>query len=648
MTQPAKHPKTGITQQGRSAYSPQRALQRCMRQLVQARVSALACRDAEANEEPGVLVVRLARLQTFLSADRTSSGVGAPPGRQRSATTANAPLVSDPLVELLRWQIRLELVELATEAPALSRAAALLRPLLQQQLETLGRLCAASLWTPAHFITSGLARHWRQAHVLALFCPAEASRRAIAGLEADCLRLHLNASLPEAACTAGLLRELARCVEQPFVPPLEPDPGVAAALLDAELLFAAELSRYRQLLTPMLAISPHEELEPAEQLLTVLYKLAWVSEACRPGPLALAWRCAYQLCSEFWFQHRALPPEVNAGLQSLLAITAAGPAENAPDSASQAAWLYQTQLLRQWPIDAADASLPIALAANAADAPRVVSLEAVPLLLSDSFATLVEVSRDWFAARASHTADLTSLLQELALLEKGAAAVKVWSLEHLCTLLLNVYGLVERDGIALPIDLLTSAHVDLVRLLDQAAAWQETSPDAAVIDALQQWIAGAAASRPELTIAAPTPAEVAAAQLYQALLVYVRTLTLVAEKPVRLHVDADNEVLPPQVVLQVAEALKPLLRFVLLDNASAAYSRRAAHKPLVHTVSIHLRREAGVLWIMLEEDNEGPLPTPAQTRQLQRSLPRTAGALGCELHPGQGRWFSFTLAEVSE
>lgn len=624
--------------------SAQRALQQGMRQLVQAHLAAGPNGDAAVGsaDTAAVLLQRIRRLQRFVDAQDIGQDVAleeaARAALPRPPTTSPA---LDPLAELLLWQFHLELAELVAAEPQLSIPATLLRPLLQRQLQTLERFCACSLWTLAFFISSGLARQWRHTHVLALFCASESISTALQRLEAKCLRLHLNGDMPGADGRAELLRELAILKEAPFVKPGDPRADESRQSSASKVACAEELHRYGQQLRTLLPTA-EVEFEPAEQLLTALYKLTWVSAACDGEPRAVAWCCAYQLCCQHWFQHRALPAAISGVLKQLLSTTTIG---QAAEFNSEAIWLCLTQLFDQWPNDTSEASLPIALNADTAKSPHIVSLQAIPLLLSDSFTLLVQVSPAWFSVHAGDSVALAALLQELALLEKGAAAVKVWPLEQLCTLLLELYAQAQRAGLALPVELLADAHADLIRLLDQAAAWREIDTNGAIISALQQWIDSAAESRPGFSIASPTPAELASSQLYQALLVYVRTLALVVEKPVRLHIDPDNEVLPAVLVSQIAEALKPLLRFVLLDNASAVYSRRAAHKPLIHTVSIHLRREGPKLWVMLSEDNEGPLLTPAQTRQLQRALPPAAGPLGCELHHGQGRWFSFTFKE---
>jgi hypothetical protein len=308
----------------------------------------------------------------------------------------------------------------------------------------------------------------------------------------------------------------------------------------------------------------------------------------------------------------------------------------------------------------------------------VVALEAVPDLLSGSFTALVQAGRltELPSAEACRPffqvlmQDMASeLLQELVLLEKGAAAMKVWPLEQLCTLLIAVYEAHLRDEAELPAVLLQDAHRQLVRMLDQAAAWREVRLPEGLVQALETWLKNgpqpqSACREPLAGVDAITRGEAGRGlegrlagrlngephgqvngeePLRTHLLSCLGTLASVLERPVRLQLDAGGIQLDAARLTQVLDCLRPLLKFMLLDQSVDAYSRHAMHKPRASTLTVTLRATSATLVITAGEDSHEEVLAPAELQRLQRRLPKGTGPLACESRAGHGRSFTFTL-----
>jgi hypothetical protein len=244
--------------------------------------------------------------------------------------------------------------------------------------------------------------------------------------------------------------------------------------------------------------------------------------------------------------------------------------------------------------------------------------------------------------------DLSSeLLQELALLEKGAAAMKVWPLEQLCTLLIAVYETHLRDEVALPATLLQDAHRQLVRMLDQSAAWREATAVPALVQALELWLRDSLELKSACREPSGTGLLADGGDCEQTLRAYLLsclgTLASVLERPVRLQLDVGGVKLDASRMMQVVDCLRPLIKFMLLDQSVDARTRQAMHKPRISTLAVTLRATSARLTITAGEDSHEEVLHAAELQRLQRRLPKVAGPLACESHAGRGRSFTFTL-----
>lgn len=530
-----------------------------------------------------------------------------------------------PLGHLFLWQQQLELPAAGAESWA-STAQNVLVPFMQGARERCAKLCAASDWSLDYYCLSGLARSLWQLRGMALVAGNSSAAEALALLDDACLDLHLAGKQPDAQCLQAWLARLFADTPATRAEGLAP----AAAETDPALrsLYAGELGLYQTRLGT--------ELQPAPgpvsaDLITLLYKAAWVFTAVGKQAWARLCHCAYRLVQQFWRTRRPLPPASHAVLWHM---TRELGAELPPTQLRS----WRQALVQDWPGWAGDGKRPIALRASAAPA---VPLDAVPLLLSGSFATLVRVPAEPCAATPEHC---RQLLQELVLLEQGAAAMKVWPLEQLCTALITVYETYLREAAGLPEPLLAQAHRQLVCMLDQSAAWQEAQGDATVLQALEDWLAQQSCCR-EPACGSATSGDAAGERwLRSELLAFLGTLAAVLERPVRLRLDTGGVCLDGARLAQVLECLKPLVKFMLLDRSVDARARQAMHKPRVSTLTVGLRATSATLILSAAEDSHEDTLPPAEVQRLQRRLPKAAGALVCESRAGQGRCFTCTLS----
>lgn len=557
---------------------------------------------------------------------------------------AEQPLVQDsigaPVSDLhAQWRYCLHAAAIKAAEPAASAPAVMLAPFRRRLLLDVARLVVASDGTLTCYCTSGLAVLLRQSRALARFCMDESAVSDLLALEDDCLDFHLAGEPVSRADLRGWLARCLRLLEQNAAtrrqeaprPAQAPDPRLRA-------LLASELERYRAVLQELLIVAGDSQgLTVSESLFTALYKLTWVLNAVACPALSRVCHCAYQLCMQYWRLRRALPLAVITVLQELATRLAPEGVALIPAAVLRAG---QWHLLQAWPQPGVDGKLPIALAPETQLQQQVVSLDAVPLLLSGAFATLVQVERDWFEAGRLTDARRKALQQELAMLEKGAAAMKVWPLEQLCTLLLELHAGGSSNEEAEVADLLWQAHSRLLDMLDQSAAWHEARTDPVLVQRLQDRLERHNGCREPAVAESPVNATTV---LREQLRAYVRQLATVLERPVRLQLVTAAVQPDAQTCTQLVACLKPLLKFILLDNAVDTRSRRAVHKPLTSTVSVALHHNRGLLVIDVADDSQERTLAATQLHDLQRRLPKTAGALRCTVRAGQGRCFTFTL-----
>lgn len=622
--------------------TPERALCRAMRELARGALEAAQVADTAAQADAAVL--RLQLLAGFLPE--------APLDARRLAHLS-------PLARLCAWQQGLEAG--AGELPERDSVSPLLLPDMLAVLDRCTALCRASNWSLEYFCNSGIARGLWQLRGIAHFCASAAMAELFEELDDECLDMHLaGRAPPPEVLQQWLVRLFAVVHDRKVLRPPPPDMATAPEL-PFRAVYDHELAQYRRQLQAELqaqlqlppadagAEASSTPLKVTAPLITLLYKLTWVFAAAEQMDWSRLCQCAYRIVLQYWRLRRP----VSASVQGLLLELAHKPGTLLPGSVLR---LWRWQLLRDWPRWTDDAQRPIALRPEAG---HVVALEAVPDLLSGSFTTLVQAGNLANAPSAQAcephyqvlVQDLASeLLQELALLEKGAAAMKVWPLEQLCTVLIAVYELHLREEAALPAPLLKEAHRQLLRMLDQAAAWREVQAASGLMQELEGWLQGAAHAHS----ACREPAGEAARQaqdthgdseqvLRAHLLSCLGTLASVLERPVRLQLDAAQLKLDAARMTEVLDCLRPLIKFMLLDQSVDTRMRHAMHKPRVSTLAVSLRATSAKLVVTVAEDShEDVLPQP-ELQRLQRRLPKAAGALVCESRAGRGRSFTFTL-----
>ncbi len=573
---------------------------------------------------------------------------------------ATALAALSPLARLFAWQQALQPVGELSAA-----GADVVDPrLLPDMLTVLDRctaLCRTSDCSLDYFCSTGLARGLWHLRGITQFGSSATIRDLFAELEDECLDIHLAGSTTQSSLMQQWLMRLFTLVQDGTVTRA---PQSADSLPDLTLrsVYDQELAKYRRQLQSALQHELQPDPESASEdlatfrvsapLITVLYKLTWVFAAAGQRDWARFCHCAYRVALQFWRIRGPVTPACHAMLRNL----AAEPGAPLPSSVLRN---WRQQLLHDWPSWTGDTKRPIALRPEAG---HVVTLDAVPDLLSGSFTALVQAGRLTELPSANACLpffdvllrDLASqLLQELVLLEKGAAAMKVWPLEQLCTLLIGVYEAHLREEVALPVQLLQSAHRQLVRMLDQAAAWHEVQITDGLVQALEDWLrdavdTGALCREPlaGVTIGVGSGVEDGAdadQALRAQLLSCLGTLAPVLERPVRLQLDAGGVRLDAGRMTQVLDCLRPLIKFLLLDQSIDVSSRNAMHKPRISTLTVTLRAIGNTLGLTAGEDSHEAVVAESELQRLQRRLPKAAGPLACEARAGRGRAFTFTL-----
>ena len=372
-------------------------------------------------------------------------------------------------------------------------------------------------------------------------------------------------------------------------------------------------------------------------VLVLHYRLPWILAAAGQQSLAQLAHLWYRCLLQHWHQRVMLSSalvELLATTQQWLDITRWGALQ------PEAVTATLLQLLRLWPASAAAGVVTVPLPGRSR-AP--VPLSGIPPLLAQSFITLNRCRCEWFADATSLAQHSAPLVAELRLLEQGAAAMKVQAVERYCSLLLSLHATVPLGVSAeFPAMLLWRAHAHLLELLDEAAAWQDPQPDAALVLELMQWqqqaLRGAVTDSTPLTTRVTTPAEALALRL----VLFVDRLAQTVEQPVRLCVDIAPQLADEQV-LACELPLQPLLRFIVLQQLQEATLRRQAHRPAATTVSLTLG--AGEDGVQVEVVEHGCERTPdvQSLRHLRRKLPACVQQLQHHSVPAVGRRWQCVL-----
>ncbi len=349
------------------------------------------------------------------------------------------------------------------------------------------------------------------------------------------------------------------------------------------------------------------KIHASQDLLRAVYHMAlasaWLS---LPQVARLANHC-FQYLSQFWRQQAPLGPEMLSILRAmpplLHALTASSPAPTLP-------WLRLESRLHQ----------DLSLQANTVTTLAADSGEpSLPRLLASHFTLLAHPSSLDFSRMGREPQLHRQVLEELGLLERGAAALMVYRLEALTGALRECHAeLLARPGVTWPEKLLYQAHWQLAAMLDQAAAWQEVTDAQSLAESLYDYLRAQSAAAGDWVREDAASGEVMPvweSELRRG----VRQLCGVIGRHVHLALAPTAAGIEPCASLRAC--LDELLRYVLVEAAESVHERRQAGKSSVPSLSLTLAADADAFTL---ESDEWSRPLPQH--RLQRSRLRKLGA----------------------
>jgi len=543
----------------------------------------------------------------------------------------------------------------------------ILHPYCDSLLEALIDNCMKSAWSLTHFSSSVLPHLCNNLQKIAQFLDDHLMHNSCMALEATLITLHACNEEP-AADTLDRLLVLIFCLrrgEEVSAALLALQAVLSGAEAEAEAeeyekdkprlmdetmagVFVQEVQLYQCYIQNfLLAVSPKSQTSAVSQdLLTCFYKLHWVSLAVKLPQLSSLCGCFWQLLLQHWHHKLALGA---ATLQVLQKFCTRLESMQTPLENDVGWWQLQNRLLRLWPALESKDEMPILLldkkSKNAIYPDGLITLARVPQLLSGAFTALVNANRHWFVSYKNLAAHRIYLQQELLLLERGAAAMRLPALEQLCTLLLELHSTLDdhADAETFPAELLWNTHQLLLNMLDQAAAWQDPELDMVLVSRLQSWL-GQTLACDKIQIQEPPPVlQPSWLQLSNELTRQVKILAAMMELPVRMVLAQPSMQLSVPTLQLLEQSLRPLLKFIMLDSTQDGNSRSAVHKPVINSINISVQAQHQALVVIVEQDSHEP-PPPRLLRTLQHKLPRAAGKLTCAVNTGTGRTFRISFS----
>lgn len=414
---------------------------------------------------------------------------------------------------------------------------------------------------------------------------------------------------------------------------------------DIELLQAAQtdLSRYRPRLDHFLQqAAANSTTLLSQDVMTLHYKLPWILAAAGQTALARLYHCWYQLLLLYWKYKAPLPA---AALDLLTQTTATLNLQQWSTLTAAQTLDWQLRLLQLWPTVPATAVQQVALPPTTAS---LVELTAIPVLLSRSFDSLCNCNAEWFVDVAALSPHHAALQEELLLLEKGAAAVRIHEVEIFCSQLLALHHKVGLQPQGFPGALLWRSHQHLLALLDEAAAWQPPQLDLTLIAEMKRWLQDRHGDYWPVMVREPALSPLQSADaLLQRLREFVDAVVLLIDQPLRF----DATVVSPLSVaaLPACElALKPLLLALILEQAHATDQRREALRPHATVIGVVLAETAEGIWIDVSDEGHDSISPQHTLKRLRARLPDCVVQLSSETTPGFGRRFRLLIkAETS-
>lgn len=542
--------------------------------------------------------------------------------------------------------------------------------LLQQQLEALllniAELCLHSNWSPDYFMSSNLSHLCTLALGLSEFSADQACKAGLNTLSQAILLRHLWQQKPAPEVLQVILHGVFSLALQGKTTDrfkLLPATGLQLSLdentdrmIRAELFsYATSLARTIQSLTDSNSTSKAAQQHKGsagyvlvnENMLLISYKLSWVLQAYACHGLANLNTALYQLYLQCWSLRIPLPAEVLPVAQSFNELLLEQAEAALPKNSEAELMVLIRRLLACWPQAQTDTTLMLTPGVSAVNASGTLSLEQVPQYLSSAFSALLAVSARHFETQNFPDINDQDIQNELRLLERGAAVFKLDAMERACTVMLDIYQVLELfkagylPGLILPGALLWQAHQQLIGMLDQAAAWLEPVSRPLLISALTDWLAQADACIAHES--KPHSGMNTVQSLVLALTTLVRQMSILLGRSLRLKVSLADE-LPGCLLQELVLILSEVLKWLLLQAGSDMETRREKHKPLALNIQVTVAAlTAQYFQLEVSDDSCANLPGPKQIHRLRKKTGAALQNLKCTVQAGEGRLLCFSL-----
>lgn len=604
-----------------------------LRQLWLTRFEALLAGlqlDASAKADTASPELRqLQQLCQFLALPPPAAPKG-PAGCQLAETAASTP---QAIVALLQDLLQVQ-SSLSGQNPASGRLQ--LREILGRELLQLAGACRKSEWNLSWFVGSGLAQRCHSATLLSHFCHDAELTTQLRRIQWQVAVWHAAGSNPDSAGLTGLQQALLALARPGAArPPLPADADRAEPAVPDALTLDELTTWQRQFENELQMFSP-----PTERLLLASYRLVWVLQVAGWQQAADCGQLVYQLLARHWQLLEPVSRALHALLRHWLALLP-GSGPERPAELPQLLSLLAAAL-RAWPERRSEELPATAWPGQHQGAGHALHTRQIPELMASSLRALLDVAPAWLSRRSAWECSCPLLLPELHLLERGAAALRLGTLELFASQLLSLHQLLAlaRTLTPWPAATLWHLHAELVALLDRTALWQEVRASDASQQAMQQLLEQA-----ETHLQQPPPSTDPGAGLAATLALYLRQLGRLLGKELRLQLVSDTLTAR---TLPAPAALQQLLRWLLLQEEHSVDWRRERRLPAASSLTLALQaaqysgeaaaeNQAEIDVEVLEPDST-TLPSPRALRSLQRTLGSAAvTAPQADLLPGAGR-----------
>jgi hypothetical protein len=498
------------------------------------------------------------------------------------------------------------------------------------RVEALAACLADSSWTLAAWCSNGGVRICHQLAALAEFDSNPALARYCRKLSALLVHAHLQSG-PDPHGKRQLLKLICSLAQpgmvQPTALPWLANPGCLSDKLQAdELLYSAlqqEVSCYRESLDLFLdARTDGRDTEKyhRQQLLQLTTRMRWVLLEAGLECASTCLACCSEVMARYWFCKIPWPDRITVLLATLREYLLVDILLHTDADRWES---LQTQMLSLWPQQSYGADIPVRIGPA-----TPTTLGQVPRLLSSSLQTLAMAEPQGFYMTDADSQGAEQMLHELALLERGAAAVEIRPVERLCGQLLDMYGLLQVSDTTIPTALLQRAHSSLLSMLDAAALWQEPVQETGLSQEIDAWLRERWQQYPLAEHPVDWPGLCLALQSFAASLGGMLAL------PLRLEIQtlsAPPQALPGQVLLHIVQVL---IRTLCLDVGSHQANRNGRHLPVVTVFTLSVALVDGHWCLELGEDSGAAVPDTQEMSRLKLKLPDAASRISCRMEHG--------------